>query len=241
AGDARWLPAADSLLKVLTLSRDTCRHCACSPKASGGKLMITFRKHTIVSTDCHVSLLRMSPRRGCIGIRFAALFILAFVASATAFATPRHGKHVRRHIAAEPSTRAHAEKTEPDAKVPIRYTRLDLPEGPGIIADIGEFAFDLNEVGQSFLEREFFEHFASDVVGLDDSSGSESRTALKVTMLPQEKNQREGDFIFGKVKGHIIVVVEKRRVIVACMFKKAQNQPPQIAVARALAERLTAG
>jgi len=174
------------------------------------------------------------------GIRFAALFILSFVASATAFATPRHGKHVRRHNTAEPSMQEQAEKTKPDAKVPIRYTRLDMPEGPGIIADIGEFAFDLNEVGQSFLKREFFEHFASDVVGLDDSSDSESRTTLKVTMLPQEKNHREGNFIFGKVKGHIIVVVEKRRVIITCMFKKAQNQQ-QIAAVKALVERLTAG
>lgn len=203
--------------------------------------MITFRIHTIAGTHCHVPLLGRSPRRGCKGLRFAVLIILSFVAAATAFAMPQHRKHVRGHKGAARSTAPQAAKNKADEKVPIRYTRLDLPEGPGIIADIGEFTYDLNEIGQNFLKREFFEYFASHVVGLDDASGSESRTTLDVRMEPQEENHREGDFIFGKVKGHIIVVVEKRRVIIACLFKKTQNPLQQIAVVKALVERLTNG
>jgi hypothetical protein len=49
---------------------------------------------------------------------------------------------------------------------------------------------------------------------------------LKVAMLPQEKeNQREGDFTFGKVSGHMVVLVEKRRVLVACTFSETERKP----------------
>jgi hypothetical protein len=204
--------------------------------------MITFRKYAFASTDCHVSLLGRLPRRGRAGVRLAALIILLLAASATAFATPRHGKQVREHKAVKPPTQARAEETDLDAKVPIRLTRLDTPDGPCIIADIGEFPSDLNEAGQAFLEREFFEHFATDVLGLDDSQDSATHATLKVAMLPQEKeNVREGDFIFGKVRGHIIVLVEKRHVMVACVFEKEQSQPQQMAAVKTLIERLAAG
>ncbi|HEY0377752.1 MAG TPA: hypothetical protein VGC87_12575 [Pyrinomonadaceae bacterium] len=163
------------------------------------------------------------------------------MASATAFATPPQGKRIKGNKAKKPSTRAQAEETKPDAKVQVRLTRFDTLNGHCIIANIGEFPADLTVIGQYFLEREFFERIASDVLGLDASPGSESNTALKVAMLPQKKNQREGDFIFGKVKGHIIVVVEKRHVIVACTLEEAQNQSQQIAAVKALVARLTAG
>ena len=203
--------------------------------------MISFHKHAIAGTDCHVSLLGRLPGRGCASVRFAALMILLLAASAAAFATPRQGRRVRKHRAEKPAPRAQAEKTRPDAKVPVRLTRVDTPDGHSIIADIGEFPTDLNEAGQYFLEREFFERFASDMLGIGDSPYSESNAALKVAMWPRQKNQREGDFIFGKVKGRIIVIVEKRRVTVACMLGKAQSRPQQMAAAGAFGGRLTAG
>lgn len=214
----------------------------------GEKPMNTFRKHAIFSTACPVSLLETRTRRGRAGLRFAALIILLLAASAGAFASQRHRRHVvREHAAEEPSTpaqnqsEASKEDSKQDSKVPIHLTRLDTPDGPCILATIGEFPSDLNEAGQAFLDREFFEHFASDVLGLDDSQDSESHTTLKVAMLPQEKqNQREGDFIFGKVSGHIIVLVEKRRVMVACTFAEAEKTPQQMAAVKALVEKLSA-
>jgi hypothetical protein len=203
--------------------------------------MITFRKHATASPAFHVSPFGRLACRGDAGRFFAALIIPLLVASATALATPKSRKHVGKHKAAEPSTRAQAQKTKRDAKVPISVSRLETPDGPGLIAIIGEFPSDLEEVGQVYLAREFFQHVAAAVLGLD-STDSESHTMIEVAMLPQEeKNQREGDFILGRLTGHIVVVVEKRRVIVRCTFTEAQNQPQQIAAVEALIERLTAG
>jgi hypothetical protein len=127
-----------------------------------------------------------------------------------------------------------------EAKIPIRVTRVETPDGPSVMATIGDFPSDLNEGGQEFLKREFFEHFASDVLGLGDS---ESHATLKVALLPQEKeNQREGDFTFGKLSGHMVVLVEKRRVLVACTFSEAENKPGLLAaVERFNAGRVVAG
>ena len=104
-----------------------------------------------------------------------------------------------------------------------------MPDGPGVLATIGEFPSDLNEAGQEFLKREFFERFASDVLGLGEADSS-ARATLKVAMLPQEKeNQREGDFTFGKLSGHMVVRVEKRRVLVACTFSEVEGKPQLLA------------
>jgi hypothetical protein len=120
-----------------------------------------------------------------------------------------------------------------ESRIPIRVTRVDMPDGPGVLATIGEFPSDLNEAGQEFLKREFFEHFASDVLGLGESGST--RATLKVAMLPQEKeNQREGDFTFGKLSGHIVVLVEKRRVLVACTFSEGERKPQLLAAVRGL-------
>jgi hypothetical protein len=202
--------------------------------------MITCREHSIASAACHISLVGRLPHRGHAGRCFAALIILLFIVSATALAAPHRGKHIGKRKAAERSRRAHAKETKPDAKVPISVNRLDTPDGSGIIAIFGAFPSDLvDETGQAYLEREFFEHVVAAVLLLDDSPDSETYPMIEVAMLPQEKNQREGDFTFGKVKGHIIVVVEKRRVIVKCIFKEAQ--PQQIFAGTALVERLPAG
>jgi hypothetical protein len=129
-----------------------------------------------------------------------------------------------------PPASGRAGEGAPESRIPIRVTRVETPNGPGVLATIGEFPEDLNEAGQEFLKREFFESFASDVLGLGDS-GATSAT-LKVAMLPQEKeNQREGDFTFGKLSGHIVVLVEKRRVLVACTFAEAEQKPRMLAAA----------
>jgi hypothetical protein len=79
------------------------------------------------------------------------------------------------------------------------------------------------------------------VLLLDNRADSEAHARIEVAMLPQEKNQREGNFIVGKLRGHIAVVVEKRRVIVTCTFRDVLNEPLQIAEAKALVASLITG
>jgi hypothetical protein len=147
---------------------------------------------------------------------------LLLLAQTGAFAAPRQQKQQAAPAAAEPAV---------EAKIPIRVKRVETPDGPGVVATIGEFPEDLNEAGQEFLKREFFEHFATDVLGLGESTPG---TTLKVAMLPQEKdNQRECDFTAGKVAGHIVVLVEKRRVLIACTFSEAGRTPQLLAGAGA--------
>jgi hypothetical protein len=156
-----------------------------------------------------------------------ALLTVILVAHAVAGAAPRHQPKRRVALAAPPAA-APAVK----AKIPIRVKRFETSDGPGVVATIGEFPEDLNEAGQEFLRREFFEHFATDVLGLDEST---SGTTLKVSMLPQEKeNQRECDFVAGKFSGHMVVLVEKRRVLIACTFAEVGQKPQLLAGARAL-------
>ena len=59
-------------------------------------------------------------------------------------------------------------------------------------------------------------------------------------MRPQEKNSAKATSS-SAVEGHIIVVVEKRRVIVTCIFTDTQNHPQQLFAVKAVVERLTAG
>ena len=171
-----------------------------------------FRKHAKVSTRRPDSFLW---RRA---LESVALLSLLLAAHATASAAPRQQKQQAAPAAEEPAV---------EGKVPIRIERVETPDGPGVVATIGEFPEDLNEAGKEFLRREFFEHFATDVLGLDDTTAS---ATLKLAMLPQEKeNQRECDFTAGKVSGHIVVLVEKRRVLVACTFSEVAPKPQLLA------------
>ena len=206
--------------------------------------MNSFRKHAAESTRRPNSLLGLG-RFAANASRSALLtcFLLAAAGGAAA-ASPRDQKQddaaakgAAPAAAESPSTAARpapAAKDEAgeegaESKVPIRVTRVEMPDGPGVLATIGEFPADLNEAGQEFLKREFFERFASDVLGLGDADTSE-RATLKVAMLPQEKeNQREGDFTFGKLSGHIVVLVEKRRVLIACTFLEVERKPQLLA------------
>lgn len=193
--------------------------------------MISFRKHAARGTRRPNSFLGRRFHAEA-APRFALLTLIILIASAGAAAsTPvqKRGRAVAKGsgpAAETPASSAPGRKEEPaeEARIPIRVTRVEMPEGPGVLATIGEFPSDLNEAGQEFLKREFFEHFASDVLGVGDSDSA--RATLKVAMIPQEKeNQREGDFTFGKVSGHIVVLVEKRRVLVACTFSEAGVKP----------------
>ena len=183
--------------------------------------MMSFRKHAAGSTRRPDSFLW---RRA---LESVALLTLLLAAHAVAAAQQ---KQQAAPAAAEPAV---------EAQVPIRVKRVEMPEGHGLIATIGEFPEDLNEAGQEFLRREFFEHFATDVLGL---GGATQGATLKMAMLPQEKeNQRECDFTAGKVSGHIVVLVEKRRVLIACTFSEKEQRPQLLAGAWALSVFENAG
>lgn len=172
--------------------------------------MISFRKHAAGRTRRLDSFL---GRQAPVAKVAALLSLLLFAALGAAAQQKRQSAP-----AAEPAE---------EARIPIRVKRVETPDGPGVVATIGEFPSDLNEAGDEFLKREFFEHFASDVLGLGEATPG---ATLKVAMLPQEKeNQRECDFTIGKVSGHIVVLVEKRRVLVACTFSEVERTPGLLA------------
>ena len=174
--------------------------------------MMSFRKHAAGSTRRPDSFLW---RRA---LESVALLTLLLAAHAAAAAAPQQKGQQDGAAAEEPAV---------EAKIPIRVKRVETPDGPGVVATIGEFPEDLNEAGQEFLRREFFEHFATDVLGLGESTAG---ATLKMAMLPQEKeNLRECDFTVGKVAGHIVVLVEKRRVLIACTFSEAGQKPQLLA------------
>jgi hypothetical protein len=199
--------------------------------------MIAFRKHALEGTRRVNSFLRRLPHDARTTPRVAASLVLSLAFAANAFASPQSKERAKtrgegRTVAAKPQTPEQPTPVQSDKpadapQIPIRVTRVNTPDGPSVIATIGEFPSDLNEAGREFLKREFFEHFASDVMGLGES---DAHATLKVALLPQEKeNQREGDFTFGKLSGHMVVLVEKRRVLVSCTFSEAESMPQLLA------------
>jgi hypothetical protein len=103
-----------------------------------------------------------------------------------------------------------------DDKVPVRISVEGTKDEPYLVAQIGDFPFDLDAAGQQFLKQEFFEHFFADTFGLDIS---EVRSTVKIKLLPQTKElEREGEFTFGGITGRMHVVVAKRSVLVTCKF-----------------------
>ena len=181
--------------------------------------MMSFRKHAAGSTRRPDSFLGGRA----LGAKAGALLALLLLVQTGASAAPRQQKQPAAPAAAEPAV---------ESKIPIRVMRVETPDGPGVVATIGEFPEDLNQAGQEFLKREFFERFASDVLGFGESTPG---TTLKVAMLPQDKeNQRECDFTFGRLSGHMVVLVEKRRVLVACTFSEGERKPQMLAAVRRL-------
>ena len=197
--------------------------------------MISFRKHALSDTGCSVSFLGGRGRRANPSPGLAALAVL-LLAAASAFASPqqkgagkpRSGEHVAdAQKESAPEAAGRDEKSGGDSKIPIRISRLETPDGPYIVATIGDFPADLDGRRQDFLGRDFFEHFAGDVLGIGDP---DSGATLKMAMLPQEKDdRREGDFTFGNLSGHMIVVVQKRRVMIACSFAEDEAGPKLMA------------
>jgi hypothetical protein len=198
--------------------------------------MITFRKRADGDAGCFISFLNRRRPRANLSPRLAALTFIFLFAAAGAFASPRQKEASKaqsgEHVADAPQQPAReapgrSAETGADAKIPIHISRLDTPDGPYIVATIGDFPSDLDGRMKEFLGDEFFEHFAKDVLGIGDPDSS---ATLKIAMLPQEKdNQREGDFTSGKLSGHMIVLVEKRRVMVACSFAEIEAQPKLLA------------
>ncbi len=196
--------------------------------------MISFRKHAAESTRRPNSFLKRAAGRAHVA---ALTCLLLLCAQAQAFASPQKETRPEARPGAPAAEAPKAQGREEEAggeesagqtKIPVRVRRVNTPGGPGIFATIGEFPTDLNEAGQEFLKREFFEHFASDVLGLGEADTPGA--TLKIAMLPQEKdNQREGDFTFGKLSGHMVVLVEKRRVLIACTFSENERVPQLLA------------
>ncbi len=103
-----------------------------------------------------------------------------------------------------------------DEGVPVRISVAGTKDEPYLVANIGEFPFDLDEAGKQFLQQEFFEHFFANTFGLEVS---EVRSALKIKLLPQTKEtEREGEFAFDGINGRMHVAVAKRSVLVTCRF-----------------------
>ena len=197
--------------------------------------MNSFRKHAPESTRRPDSV----PARGA---KAAVLLGLLLVAQAGAFAAPRQQPRKAQdppfRVEEQPYS-VEAPAAAEEARIPIRVRRVETADGPGIVATIGEFPADLEEAGQEFLKREFFERFAADVLGLGESVPG---ATVKVALLPQEKeNQREGDFRAGKVSGHMVVLVEKRRVLVACTFSESGRKAGMLASAAGVAAAAAAG
>lgn len=193
--------------------------------------MISFRKHAPESTRRPDSLLARRGLHVKAASNIALLIVLLLAASPAAAYVPRQkqqaGNAARSAQSPAPAAQESAEVRGEEGLIPIRVMRVETPDGPGFVATIGEFPADLNEAGQEFLKQEFFEHFASDVLGL---VGPDTRETLKVSLLPQEKeNQREGDFISGKISGHMVVLVERRRVFVACTLSESVSRPSPLA------------
>lgn len=193
--------------------------------------MISSRKRAGGNTGCPISFLggRANPSP-----RLAALLIILLLAPAGAFAAPRQ-KGAARHRsggrAADAPRRpareaaARGEDADGGAGIPVHISRLETPDGPYVVATIGDFPSDLDGRRQEFLGRDFFENFAGEVLGIGDPGAT-----LKLAMLPQEReDRRECDFTFGKLSGHMVVMVQKRRVVVACSFAETEAQPKLLA------------
>jgi hypothetical protein len=201
--------------------------------------MISFRKRAIKNTGWPISFLAGRGPRASQAPRLAALVIFLLLAAEGAYASPQQKDSAKpkdgEHVADAPRDPARAsagqnsESGDGDAKIPIRVSRVETPDGPYIVATIGDFPADLDARRQDFLDHDFFERFASEVLGLGDPDSGQT---LKIALLPQEReDRREGDVTFGKISGHMIVLVQKRRVVVACSFAEEEATPKLMAAA----------
>ena len=157
---------------------------------------------------------RSGSRLMCVHARvakaLAAVTLAALLIQAPAFAGQQAGQ-------ASAQKGAAAAKKDDDG-VPVRISVAGTKDEPYLVAQIGEFPFDLDDAGKQFLKQEFFEHFFADTFGLDIS---EVRSTMKIKLLPQTKElEREGEFAFDGIAGRMHVVVAKRSVLVTCKFSE---------------------
>ena len=138
----------------------------------------------------------------------AAVLLAALLVQAPAFAGQQAGQAAAKGVAAKAG----------DDGVPVRISVAGTKAEPYLVAQIGEFPFDLDAAGKEFLKQEFFENFFADTFGLDIS---EVRSTMKIKLLPQTKElEREGEFAFDGIAGRMHVVVAKRSVLVTCKFSE---------------------
>lgn len=156
---------------------------------------------------------RSGSRLMCVHARvakaLAAVTLAALLVQAPAFAGQQAG---------QASAPKGAAAKAGDDGVPVRISVAGTKEEPYLVAQIGEFPFDLDDAGKQFLNQEFFENFFADTFGLDIS---EVRSTMKIKLLPQTKElEREGEFGFDGIAGRMHVVVAKRSVLVTCKFSE---------------------
>jgi hypothetical protein len=161
---------------------------------------------------------RSSSRLMCVHARaakaLAAALLAALLVQAPAFGA---GQQAGRE-AAPKGAAAKASKADDDG-VPVRISVAGTKDEPYLVAQIGEFPFDLDDAGKQFLKQEFFEHFFADTFGLDVT---EVRSTMKIKLLPQTKElEREGEFSFDGIAGRMHVVVARRSVLVTCKFSES--------------------
>jgi hypothetical protein len=131
----RHLPLPFNYFRAVDiLSRTGCGRGRGTPVAKpaghkGVKPMMSFRKHAVGSTRRPDSLLGGRAR----GAKAGALLALLLLAQTGAFAAPGQQQGAPPAPAAEPAV---------EAKIPIRVKRVETPDGPGVVATIGEFPED---------------------------------------------------------------------------------------------------
>ena len=151
---------------------------------------------------------RSGSRLKCVQVRTVAVLLAALLIQAPAFA--------RQQQAGQAAKAEGAAAKAGDDGVPVRISVAGTKAEPYLVAQIGDFPFDLDEAGKQFLNQEFFEHFFADTFGLDIK---EVRSTVKIKMLPQTKElEREGEFSFDGIDGRMHVVVARRSVLVTCKF-----------------------
>ena len=157
--------------------------------------------------------------------RIPALLCLLLVAALGVMASPKNGNWTEvkadnlgftASFPVAPAVDELSIELSQSKRVPMQIYMAGTPDKSYVVATIGEFPFDLNEMGKDFLKPEFFEHFWADTFALN---GSDARSKLRLKMLPRESDgEQECAFTFGEVAGHMRVIVSKRRVFVACAF-----------------------
>ena len=201
--------------------------------------MSSFQKHANDGTQCPDS----RPGRRANGKgkhpRAAALMSCLLMAAVCSAAAPvsnaQDAYNPDQTNASRPPAQGRPANDEGhELAVPVRLHFAGSRQRPLVIATIGDFPANLGEAGKGFLTPEFFERFITDTLKL---GGLESRTTLKIALLPQNNaNERQCSFTLEDLEGHMSVVVMERRVLVVCTFTLSTGEkiPLNLASAESL-------